>query len=84
MNTAFPFTMTVKGTAANLATQEGSWVRTTPEIGAGIALGAGVGAALAMVFGDLAIGIALGAGVGAAIGAILGSAHSRWSSAGAP
>ena len=40
-------------------------------LGAWIAIAAGVGAALGTVFGNIGIGIALGAGIGVAIGAVL-------------
>ena len=42
-------------------------------IGVWIALGVGIGAALAPVFNNIGIGVALGAGVGVAIGAALES-----------
>ena len=42
-------------------------------LGVWIALGAGVGLALGVIFGQIALGIALGAGVGIVIGSVLAS-----------
>ena len=46
-------------------------------IGVGIALGAGVGAALGVAFHNIAVGVALGAGLGVALGAILESQNNK-------
>jgi threonine/homoserine efflux transporter RhtA len=42
-------------------------------LGVWIALGAGVGLALGVIFGQIALGIALGAGAGIVIGSVLAS-----------
>jgi hypothetical protein len=42
-------------------------------LGIGIALGAGIGTALGIVFDNLAIGISLGAGLGLVLGSIMGT-----------
>ena len=42
-------------------------------LGTGIALGAGIGTAMGIVFDNLAIGISLGAGLGLVLGLIIGA-----------
>ncbi len=45
-------------------------------LGAGIALGAGIGTALGIAFDNLAIGISLGAGIGLVLGSIMAAQRS--------
>ncbi len=46
-------------------------------LGIGIALGAGIGTSLGVVFNNIAIGIAIGVGIGTAIGLVLSQQASQ-------